>query len=413
MISRLSIPRWRDEQTVRLAVFVWVVALTVVGIRVLIKPYSQSVYPIFALAGQNWRAGVDLYVLHDIRFDYFRYSPIVAASFAPLSLLPDRAGTILWRLINVVVFCAGLAWWFRAVLAVQAERRTWVSAQAAILFLLVFPLAIGNINNGQSNALVVGLILATLAAVRETRWSIASACMAIACLFKVYPIAAGLLLVVLYPRRFGLRLAAALAIGLALPFCFQDPSYVAEQYMSWLAHMRSDDRQAWPIASTYRDLRLVFRVWLTPISATIYVLIQLTVATGIAAILFLRGRAKGSPADRETLMLVLSLACCWMTVFGSATESCTYIFLAPALGSMLLQLRCEHSPRWAHYAVIASYALLVVSQIMNWFPFGTRVQAYGPQPIAGLVFFAYMLARASQPSHQSADAERIATLRAA
>lgn len=413
MINRSSHPRWRDEHTVRLAVFIWVAALTVVSIRVLIKPYSQSVYPIFALAGQNWRAGEDLYVLHDIRFDYFRYSPIVAASFAPLSLLPDRAGTILWRLMNVVVFCGGLIWWFRAVMAGGTKCQRWLSAQAALLLLLVFPLAIGNINNGQSNALVVGLILATLAAVRETRWNTAGICMAIACLFKVYPIAVGLLLVVLYPRRFGLRLAAALAIGLALPFCFQDLSYVADQYTGWLAHMRSDDRQTWPTVSTYRDLRLILRVWLTPISGTVYVLIQLIVAAAIAAICFLKGRGKGLVAERETLLLLLALACCWMTVFGSATESCTYIFLAPSLGSMLLELRSEHASRWAYGIVVASYALLVFAQIANWFPFGTRIQAYGPQPVAGLVFFAYMLGRALQPERECVNTERVDTLRAA
>src|SRR5262249_19778977 len=159
-------------------------------------------------------------------------------------------------------------WWARATFCRDGNpgaRRRWNEAHVGALFLLVLPLAIGNLNNGQSNVLVIGLIVTALAAVTDGRWHLASACVAAACLFKVFPIAVGLLLALLYPRRFAGRLVVALVLGAALPFLLQRPEYVAEQYAGWLRHMGGDDRQTWPVLTTYRDLRLLFRVWLTPL----------------------------------------------------------------------------------------------------------------------------------------------------
>src|SRR5262249_9785489 len=146
--------------------------------------------------------------------------------------------------------------------------------QLAALFLLIVPLSVGSLNNGQSNPLVIGLLLAGVAAVAGERWWLASACVALACLFKLYPVAVGLLLAVVYPRRFAGRFAVALVLGLALPFPLQRPGYVAAQYAGWLDHLRRDDRTILPLALWYRDLRLLCHVWGIPLSAKGYVLVQ-------------------------------------------------------------------------------------------------------------------------------------------
>src|SRR5207237_9491226 len=131
----------------------------------------------------------------------YRYSPLVAVCFAPFSLLPDATGAVLWRLLNVGVFIVALAWWSESVLPGPLTRR-----QRVVLFLLVLPLAVGNLNNGQSNLLVLGLILMAVAALANAggpvtdswRFALAAVCLALASLFKIYPIAIGLLLVVIY-----------------------------------------------------------------------------------------------------------------------------------------------------------------------------------------------------------------------
>src|SRR5262249_22740064 len=156
---------------------------------------------------------------------------------------PDVPAALLWRLLGALAFLGGLAWFCRSVLPspLTPPRR-------AGLLLLVLPLAVGSINNRQSNALVLGLLLIGVAAAAVRSWNLSAPAVAVACLFKVYPIAVGLLLAVLYPRRFSWRLALALAAGLALPFLFQRPDYVIAQYAGWLNHMGENSlRQYLPL----------------------------------------------------------------------------------------------------------------------------------------------------------------------
>jgi hypothetical protein len=256
-----------------------------------------------------------------------------------------------------------------------------------LLFLLVLPLAIGNLHNGQANPLVLGLVLATAAAAAEQRWNLAGACTALACLLKVYPIAVGLLLMVLYPRQLGRRLAAALAVGLLLPFVLQEPGYVAAQYRAWFACLGADDRSGFPLEVCYRDLQQLSRVCRVPLGLTAFRVLQLVAGAGMAA-LCLAGRHAGWPR-RRLLVFAVGLGCCWMTLFGPATESCTYLLLAPTLAWGLL---APATPTWGRVWLAGSYGLLVVAAAACWFPGGRAIQALGLQPLAGLLLLTFMVA---------------------
>jgi hypothetical protein len=365
------------ERWNRLAVAVWLFVILVICGRVALRPRSHNVYPIFATAARHWLAGADLYSTNE-EFPY-RYSPGVAALLVPLAGVPDRLGGVAWRLLNAAVYLGALAWWGRSLLP-------WfrIGPHQAWFFLLALPLSLGSVNNGQSNALVLGLLLATVAAAGAERWNLASLCAALACLVKVYPIAVGLLLAALYPRRFAGRFAAMLALGLALPFLLQEPGYVASQYGGWLAHLRADDRQAWALEDTYRDFRLLCRVCHFPLSAAAYAAIQLAVAASVALVCLAAQRQGWS--RQRLLVLVLASGCCWMTVFGSATESCTYILLAPTLAWATLETWVGPHPRWLRAGVVLSYGLFSVTLVAGWFPHGARtLHAFGLHPLAGLL----------------------------
>src|SRR6266542_5872181 len=94
-----------------LAVALWAGILLAVCGRVLFSPRANSVYPIFAHAGRAWLDGAELYfeAHRPAGLDRFRYSPAVAALFAPLALLPDGVGGCAWRLLNAAVFLGGFA----------------------------------------------------------------------------------------------------------------------------------------------------------------------------------------------------------------------------------------------------------------------------------------------------------------
>ncbi len=373
----------RDESTiVKLAGLLWTVALLAVLGRSLATPGKQSVYPIFARAGQNWRAGTDLYLLTDldkVSCNAFRYSPLAAAALVPLSLLPDRLAEVVWRLLNAGVLLAAVAWWSQAGLPWRLTR--W---QTAVLYLLLLPLTVGNINNGQSNPLVLALLLLTVTAAARQRWNIAAVFTALACLLKIYPIALGLLLAVVYLRRFAGRLVLFLALGLALPFLLQTPEYVAAQYADWLSCLQLDDRHDWNAVQGYRDLSLLFRVWLTPLAPAVYQAIQLAAAAG-AALLVVIARRSGWPR-RRLLTGLLALAGIWMTLFGSATESATYLLLAPSLVWAVIEANMVDQPLSLRVVLLTSYSLFVIAQLAGWFPGGAGlIQALGPQPFAALL----------------------------
>jgi len=383
-------PEWaRSVRWQRAAAVAWLAVLLVVVGRVLLRPGKQSVYPTYARAAVCWRLGEPVYCLTDldkVSCNAFRYSPLAAAVLVPLGLLPERLGEVLWRLLNAGILLGAVAWWTRAGL----PRRLPPGPRAAV-FLLLLPLAVGNLNNGQSNPLVLGLLLLTVTAAARRRWNVAALCTALACLFKIYPIAVGLLLAVTYPRHFAGRLFLFLALGLGLPFLLQRPAYVAEQYADWVCYLQRDNRHDWAAELGYRDLTLLCRVYLAPLSAGAYTAIQLATAAGAAGLCLAARRAGW--LRRRLLTGLLALGCCWMTVFGAATESATYLLLAPSLAWALTEALTVPAARLRRGALLGSYALFLLTQLACWFPGAAqRVQSLGPQPAAALLLLAVLLA---------------------
>ncbi|MCC7350822.1 MAG: DUF2029 domain-containing protein [Phycisphaerales bacterium] len=357
-------------------------AVIFVSVRVGVQsPHRQSVYPVFYEAAQKWWQGEDLYLKSALGF---RYSPIVAAGLVPVSWLPEKLGGILWRWINVTALVWGLLWCCRRGLPRHCD-----AGLAAIIFLLVFPDALANINNGQPNALVVGLLLASVAAVMDKRWNLAAACLAVSALFKVYPVALGMLLVLLYPKQLGWRLALALGIGLLLPFVLQRPEYVRGQYRDWFAYVWQENRQVVPVREWYRDVRLIAKVWLgLDMSDRAYKLIEILVAAWMAGICWV-GQRRGWGMDR-LLVAAFVMGCGWMTVLGPATETVTYLILAPAATWVVVLTFANHRPFWERGLVVLAYLLMLSVHIAAWFG-GRGYMTLGPQPLGGVILLGYAM----------------------
>jgi hypothetical protein len=376
------------ESPEAIATIIWALILAAIFGRLLLSPRGQGVYPIFTEAARHWLHAKDLYRPTG---EAYRYSPLVAVFFVPFSWLPDRAGGILWRFVNAAAYIGALAWWCRTVLPASLTAK-----QRALFFLLVVPLSVGSLNNGQSNPLVLGLLLAAGAAVLVERWNLASSCIAVACLFKLYPIAFGLLLVLGYPRKLGLRLVAAIVIGLAAPFLLGRFDYVLEQYCGWIQHLATDDRQTWPLAGGYRDVRMLFRLWFTPLSGSTYLVVQTLAGAGIAlACLWNRSTTQSA---RSFLTSALVLGCCWMTLFGPATESSTYMLVAPALAWAIVEAWRRRQGWAARGILVMSFALFTTTQVLLWFPGGARFQNLGSQPCAGLLLFGVLVVAVVRPA---------------
>lgn len=364
----------------RLALTVWAILLIGVSIRVLIWPRTHTTYPIFASASLDWLNGEDLYLVEiEKRFglDHYRYSPLIAALMVPFGLLPEGLGGVLWRLLNAAVFLGAASWWLRV-----AAPGVVTTAQRAAFFLLLVPLAVTSLNNGQSNLLVIGLLVAGIAAAAEQRWNLTSGCVVLACLFKVYPMAIGLLLIVLYPRRLGPRLLIGTLLGMALPFALQRPEYVASQYATWFHLLLADDRRSWAVTAGYQDFWMLVRVWHVPLSPLGYLVLR--TGAGIAlALVCLMGRWAAWP-ERRLLAVVLMFGSCWMTLFGPATESSTYALLAPALAWAVVEAWSNARPLAFRAFPCLSLGFFLLAGCAGWFPWRSEIRGLGVFPLGGL-----------------------------
>jgi Glycosyltransferase family 87 len=383
--EELKTSRPPSRLCINLAIILWSIAfLALCGRTLVLKVDTHSVFPVFTSAARNWLNGTDLYVRG--RIEDFRYSPIIAAFFVPFDLLPIRVGEFLWRSLNFAVLVGGMLYCCR----VGLPRRLTLNQQAAV-FLLALPMSVGSLNNAQSNPLVIGLMLIAVAAVMEKRWTLCTTAITIATLFKIYPLSVGLLLLLLYPARIGWRLLVCLAVGILLPFVLQRTAYVLDQYKIWARYLSAEDRQRGPISDWYRDFRAMWRVYVSPMSMRHYLMLELAVAAIIALICLMMQR-KHWPTNRVLTML-LSLACCWMTVLGPATESATYILLAPIVAWALVQTHTQPSAWLRRIGYELAYGLFLASQCALWFGkngrwFRDQLQ---PLPIAGTLLLVLLL----------------------
>jgi hypothetical protein len=370
--------RWEIASWERTAVLVWAIIVVAVCIRAAVQPYKRTLFTTWEQAGADWEQGRDLYRSSwSPDQDQFRYSPLTAVLLVPFHHLPIRLGGAVWRMLNAAVMLGGFALWLRA----APSART--SKQQAILFLLLAPLSLSSLNNGQPNPLVIGLLLAALAAVDRERWSWAAALVALATAVKVYPLSMGLLLAVVYPRRFTARLLLALMLAAAIPFACQHGDYVVAQYAHWLQRLGKDQRWDWPPHMSYRDLWLLIRLFHVPLTPRGYFGVQLISAAGCAA-LCLTLRLRGWP-HRDILAAILVTGTCWMTLLGPATESSTYVLLAPALAWMVHRAECE-SWHWVlGWLTRMAFILFMLCVVRGLWPGVNRIHALGLQPQAALL----------------------------
>lgn len=228
----------------------WIVLCLVLLGRAFWMPTRQTVHLNYTKAGLHWWNGTDAYELRynadgSVRHDMagYRYSPLVSASFVSLALLPDRLGSLVWRLLNYSSYLFVLLCFFRNVLP---GAKLLSVKQEALWWLLLLPLSLPSMNNGQANVLMLACMLASAVAVMKKRWNLATVVLAVAFFLKLYPVAVCLLFIVAYPRQLGWRLLAGVLCGLALPFALQNPTYVWNQYVSWYTLLVYDRATTFP-----------------------------------------------------------------------------------------------------------------------------------------------------------------------
>jgi hypothetical protein len=367
-------PRWEVA-----AALVWGGLAFGFAIYAFLFPWSHTVFNIYAPAAHKWWAGEDIYVRG---IEYYRYSPLFAIGLTPLALLPEGLGNALWKTFNIAFFAFGLGAWARRALPLALNH-----TQRAALFLLAVPLALHSMYIGQANLLMLGAVLLALAAAAEEHWNRAALWLALATLIKGYPLALGLLLAALYPRRFALRFVAALSLGLLVPFATQWPDVVAAQYASWWSHLGESTHI---MRERLRSLDQLFVIYGQPLSPEIFQLLEVLAGGVVLCLCAWQRRREGQL--RGQLLLIFLLFSVWVVLFGPATESCTYVVMAPAIAWSLVE--AFHRPAgWATHFLLVCSLLLMGPLVTDLFGPTIRnfANQHGSQPLGALLFLLYPL----------------------
>jgi hypothetical protein len=391
MFSRLNDLWLALSPASRVAVVVWVSVTAGVFGRVLgSPPRSQTVVPIYLAAGQKWRDSKDLY-RPTPGLDLYRNPPGFAAAFAVLTPLPEKVSGLLWRGGCLAVFLLGLARFRRDVVPdLSADRAAW-------LFTLAAPLALAPLNNGQANLLLAGCALNGVAATVRGRWWAAAGWFAAMGWVKVYPLAVGLLAALTAPRRLGVPLLIVCAVGFAAPFAFDDPKTVLEHYRRLVESVAFDDQSRADYQRLPVDWSILPRTWLgwTPgKELTAGVSLAAAAVAAWSVVRSLRERIPKTARSASGLHCLV-LGSVWMTAFGPATEMNTYSVLAGV--AAYLVVAPTPRPRWADFAAVVGYALLVASVLRCAFPEDWRFQVLGPQAVGALLVAAAAVARPATP----------------
>jgi hypothetical protein len=364
-----------------MTVTVWILGVLVIAIAAYTYAYprTHSVYPTYAAAATRWWAGQNLYDEPG-----YRYGPLFAIAMTPFALLPEAWGGALWKTLNSLTYAAGLWAWARRVLPVSLT-----GSQVAALFLLALPTSLMSMHNGQANLVMVGAMLLGLAGAVAGHWIRAAGWLALATVIKGYPLALPLLLVFLYPLRFGPRFAAALGLSILLPFATRPPGIAAAQSRAWMAHLRGGlgERPA-----RFRSIDQLWRIYGHPLSPEAYAALGLFAGAAVLALCLLHARRTTEP--REVLTRAFMLFAAWVILFGPTTEEATYVVIAPAIAWALVDAFRRPAGRGTRLLLIAS---LLLMGPLGTDTFGTAVRLFatghGSLPFGGLLFFTYLLAQ--------------------
>jgi hypothetical protein len=376
--------KWPDLDA--LAGGLWAVAVATVLARVALSPNRSRVFNVFKAAGARWLEAGALYP----HAGEFLYSPLVAAFFALFANLPDGLAGVLWRLGTILPYFLIAELWLQ-------KKHPQAPGARGVGMLSLLVLSIGNVNNGQTSPLVLALLGGGLIAAGSGRWNVAALCIATTAFVKLYPLAFGLVLAVLYPRKMTWRLAAAVGALFFLSLMLQQPAYVLAQYRGWFACLGADHRRLADGVGTWRDVWLLLRLAGVPISVAQYALVQALMGALVVAFCLWAQRVRRWAPER-LLISVLALGGCWVVLFGPATELATYIFLAPAFAVACAStfgnpkdLRFTGSVH--RLLLIGSFFWLATAELLNaWVPaIRHNLALHALQPIGALGFSASVL----------------------
>jgi alpha-1,2-mannosyltransferase len=182
---------------------------------------APSDFEVFWSAGARFMAGEPLYPVVPIDVA-FLYPPFAAWLFQFLALLPLETASHVFAIVNAVLYFA-VMWLSAAALSTAYPESRW-RLGLAVGVTFTFPYAQWNTLWGQSNLLIMVLVLGAIVSIQRDRAMLAGAAVAIAAGIKVIPAIFGVWLLLRFGRRAALGLVLGAVLVVSLPIVWRGPT---------------------------------------------------------------------------------------------------------------------------------------------------------------------------------------------
>ena len=262
-------------------------------------------YKIFKHSFFHLLENQNLYDYHEEEhFDLYKYSPTFALFMGVFAYLPDIIGLILWNLLNAFIL-------------LFAIKKLPFSNAKKNVFILAFILIelITSLQNSQSNALMVGLILWAFLFLEQKKVIYASLLITLSVFIKLFGIVA-FALFIFYPNK-GKAIFSTIIwtlLLLLIPLLVISFPDLLEQYDHWIELLKNDKSVA---------LNLSVSGWL---KAWFGISGFNTIILALGTVILLAPLVKFSRYTSFVFrMLFLSSILIWMVIFNHKAESPTYI----------------------------------------------------------------------------------------
>jgi hypothetical protein len=424
---------WSGAAWLRFAIGAWIALAVAASVKTIIEPQLHTVYTAFSHGSRDWWDGHSLYVDRA-----YYYSPTFAIAMTPFASFPDWFGGVLWNLASVGLLAWSLRVFFRDVLALPlplslgegrgegigatgtsphpnplpkgegTANARWKSTLGLLLprsegqfHLLVVLGTVRSVWSGQSNAILVALVLFAAAAIVRGRWWRGSLLLAAPVYIKIWPLVAVGLFCAQWPKRLTARVAiCAAALGL-VPFLTKPAVAVIAAYGDWYHCLVN--RQATQFRFPgYRDAWTIWEQFQSPVDRRAYLILQ--IAAGAATLGWCLWQRRRTSSAKRLAIYTIAAWSAWQLLFGPGTERLTYNLIAPALAWGLL---AAFDSRRGRIWIVATYATTYIlglggtERLLS----GVIPAATALEPIGVLMFTAWLVWHAAQ-SDKSTEFEQ-------
>jgi hypothetical protein len=423
--------RWNGATWLRTALTAWIVLAVAASVKTVIEPEAHTVYTAFSHGCRDWWDGNSLYVDRA-----YYYSPTFAILMTPFAIWPNWFGGVLWSFASVWLLVYSLRTFFRDVLsggdeddlcapgyASAASRRQshwhWGSSAVAVrpaptlsegtegIFLLLVLIGTArSVWSGQSNAILIALVLLGAAAIVRREWWRAAMFLAGPIYIKIWPVVIAGLFGIQWPKRLASRLAICTAAFGLLPFLTKSPGAVIASYVDWFHCLTN--RQATQFRFPgYRDAWTIWEQFQSPVDKRAYLILQLV--AGLATLVWCVWQSRRSRSTRWLAISTIAAWSAWQLLFGPGTERLTYNLIAPALAwGVLTAFRARRGRAWITATYLTTYLLglggveRLLSRVV---PLATALE-----PIGVLMFAAWLVFHAAAAEKPLDEAKQSDTL---